>query len=92
MTPEAWIALISAIVAALSLADVVHGHLQSGAREDGKTAEVLREVNEKLKAITDQEAANSARMEDVIERLVAVERSDKEAHRRINELWKELHK
>lgn len=92
MTPEIWIALISAIVAALSLADVVHGHLQSSAREDGKTAEVLREVNEKLKAITDQEAANSARMEDVIERLVAVERSDKEAHRRISELWKELHK
>ncbi len=91
MSAQELIALISTTVAALSLLITLLGHLQSSAREDGKTAEVLRQVNDKLKSITDQEAANTARIESVVERVVAVEQSTKQAHHRIDELRGELH-
>lgn len=90
MTAQTWVALISALVAALALlVNLIRG-MQSSAREDGKTAEILRQVNDKLKSITDQETANSARIEAVVERVVAVEQSAKQAHHRIDELRDEL--
>lgn len=91
MTIQDWIALISVAVAALALLVTLLRGVRSDAREDGKTAEILREVNAKLKSITDQETANSVRMEDVIQRLVAVEQSAKQAHHRIDELRDEIH-
>lgn len=91
MSAQEWITLISTTVAALSLLITLLGHLQSSAREDGKTAEVLRQVDGKLKSITDQEAANTARLESVAERVVAVEQSTRQAHHRIDELRGELH-
>lgn len=66
--------------------------MKSEAREDGKTAEVLKQVNEKLERITAQEAANSARIETIVERVAVVEQSAKEAHHRIDELRNELHR
>ena len=92
MMVQSWIALISAVVAALSLLVTLLRGLQSNAREDGKTAEVLRQVNDKLENISKQEAANSARIEVVVERVVKVEESAKQAHHRIDELRSELHK
>ena len=92
MMVQSWIALISAVVAALSLLVTLLRGLQSNAREDGKTAEVLRQVNDKLENISKQEAANSARIEVVVERVVKVEESTKQAHHRIDELRSELHK
>lgn len=92
MTAQNWITLISTTVAALALCVTLLRGMQSNAREDGKTAEVLRQVNDKLKNITDQETANSARMEAIVERVVAVEQSAKQAHHRIDELREELHK
>ena len=90
MTAQNWITLISATVAALALLVTLLGRMQSSAREDGKTAEVLRQVNDKLESITRQEATNSARLEAVVERVVAVEQSAKQAHHRIDELREEL--
>ncbi|MGX8702085.1 hypothetical protein [Caproiciproducens sp.] len=92
MTAQNWITLISAVVAALALLVTLLRGMQSDAREDGKTAEILRQVDGKLKSITDQEAANSARIETIVERVVAVEQSAKQAHHRIDELREELHK
>lgn len=89
MTAQNWIALLSASVAALALLVTLLGRIQSSAREDGKTAEVLRQVNDKLADITRQQAANSARLEAVAERVVAVEQSAKQAHHRIDELKQE---
>ena len=91
MAVQSWITLISAVVAALSLLVTLLRGLQSSAREDGKTAEVLRQVNDKLENISKQEAANSARIEVVVERVVKVEESAKQAHHRIDELRNELH-
>ena len=88
---QSWIALISAVVAALSLLVTLLRGMQSSAREDGKTAEVLRQVNAKLEEIQKQETSNSARIETVIERVVVVEQSAKQAHHRIDELRDELH-
>lgn len=90
MTAQSWIALLSTTVAALALLVTLLGRMQSSAREDGKTAEVLRQVNDKLESITDQEAANSTRIETIVERVVAVEQSTKQAHHRIDELRDEL--
>lgn len=91
MTVQTWIALISTSVAALSLLVALLRGMKSDAREDGKTAEVLRQVDDKLESITKQEAANSARIEVVVERLVVVEQSAKQAHHRIDELRDEIH-
>lgn len=92
MTVQSWIALASIIVAALSLLVALLRGMKSDAREDGKTAEVLRQVDDKLERISRQEAANSARIEVVVERLVVVEQSAKQAHHRIDELRDEIHK
>lgn len=86
-----WIALASTLVAVLALLVTLVRGMQSNAREDGKTAEVLRQVNDKLESISRQEAANSARIEVVVERVVKVEESAKQAHHRIDELRDEIH-
>jgi small-conductance mechanosensitive channel len=87
-----WIALISTLVALLSLLITLLRSMRSEARQDGKTTEVLRQVNDKLENIAKQEAANSARIEAIVERVVVVEQSAKQAHFRIDELRDELHK
>lgn len=92
MTAQTWIALASTAVAFLALLVTLLRGMQSTAREDGKTVEVLRQVNDKLENISKQEAANSARIEVVVERVVKVEESAKQAHHRIDELRDELHK
>lgn len=92
MTIQSWIALLSILVAFLSLLLTLLRGIKSEAREDGKTAEVLRQVNAKLESIDKQEAANSARIEAIVERVVAVEQSARQAHHRIDELRDELHK
>ncbi|WP_411677169.1 hypothetical protein [Caproicibacter sp.] len=92
MSVQNWIALISASVAFLALLVTLLRGMKSEAREDGKTAEVLRQVNSKLESITKQEAANSARIEAIVERVVVLEQSTKQAHFRIDELREELHK
>lgn len=92
MSVQNWIALISALVALLSLLVTLLRGIRSEAREDGKTAEVLRQVNTQLENISKQEAANSARIETIVERVVIVEQSTKQAHFRIDELRDELHK
>ncbi|OCN02619.1 hypothetical protein [Caproicibacter fermentans] len=92
MSVQNWIALISASVAFLALLVTLLRGMKSEAREDGKTAEVLRQVNSKLEGITKQEAANSARIEAIVERVVVLEQSTKQAHFRIDELREELHK
>lgn len=90
MTTQSWITLASVLVAFLALLVTLMRSMKSDAREDGKTAEILRQVNDKLENITDQEAANSARIEAIVERVVAVEQSAKQAHHRIDELRDEL--
>ncbi|MVB11093.1 hypothetical protein CAFE_17950 [Caprobacter fermentans] len=90
MTIQNWISLISGSVALLALMVTLIRGMQSEAREDGKTAEVLRQVNDKLESIERQETSNSARIESLIERVVAVEQSAKQAHKRIDELREEL--
>mgnify|MGYP006875891515 CR=1 FL=1 len=90
MSVQDWVALISVVVAALALGDTFFSRSQSNAREDGKTAEILREVNEKLKDITDQQTINNTQMQEVIQRLALVEKSDADAHRSIGELWKQI--
>lgn len=92
MTAQTWVALASTAVAFLALLVTLLRGMQSTAREDGKTVEVLRQVNDKLENISKQEAANSARIEVVVERVVKVEESAKQAHHRIDELRDELHK
>ncbi len=92
MSVQNLIALISALVALLALLVTLLRGIRSTAREDGKTAEVLRQVNGKLETISRQEAANSARIETIVERVVIVEQSTKQAHFRIDELREELHK
>ncbi|MVB11685.1 hypothetical protein CAFE_24080 [Caprobacter fermentans] len=92
LSVQNWIALISASVAFLALLVTLLRGMKSEAREDGKTAEVLRQVNSKLEGITKQEAANSARIEAIVERVVVLEQSTKQAHFRIDELREELHK
>lgn len=87
-----WIALISALVAFLSLLVTLLRSMRSQAKQDGKTTEVLRQVNDKLENISRQEAANSARIEAIVERVVVVEQSAKQAHFRIDELRDEMHK
>jgi hypothetical protein len=92
VTVQTWIALISTVVACLALLVTLLRGMKSEAREDGKTAEVLRQVNGKLGSIAKQEATNSARIETIVERVVVVEQSTKQAHHRIDELRSELHK
>ena len=92
MSVQNWIALVSALVALLALLITLLRGLRTEARQDGKTTEVLRQVNDKLEAISRQEAANSARIEAIVERVVVVEQSAKQAHFRIDELRDELHK
>ena len=92
LSMQDWIALISTLVAFLSLLVTVLRSMRSNARQDGKTTEVLRQVNDKLENIAKQEAANSARIEAIVERVVIVEQSAKQAHFRIDELRDELHK
>jgi small-conductance mechanosensitive channel len=87
-----WIALVSTLVAFLSLLVTLLRSMRSQAKQDGKTTEVLRQVNDKLENIARQEAANSARIEAIVERVVVVEQSAKQAHFRIDELRDELHK
>lgn len=87
-----WLMIGSVAVSVLALIDMLHVRSQGNAREDGKTAEILREVNEKLTAITDQEITNSGRIETIVERLVVVEQSTKQAHHRIDEIRDEIHK
>lgn len=92
MSIQDWIALISALVAFLSLLVTLLRSMRSQAKQDGKTTEVLRQVNDKLENISRQEAANSARIEAIVERVVVVEQSAKQAHFRIDELRDEMHK
>lgn len=92
LSVQNWIALISALVAFLALLVTLLRGMRSQAREDGKATEVLRQVNAKLERITRQEAANSARIEAIVERVVVVEQSAKQAHFRIDELREELHR
>jgi hypothetical protein len=81
----------SVAVSVLALIDMFHTRSLSSAREDGKTAEILREVNEKLEDITKQQMVNDTRLGDVIQRLALVEQSDKEAHQKIADLWKKIY-
>ncbi|MFU0832222.1 MAG: Phage protein [Oscillospiraceae bacterium] len=92
MSIQDWIALVSTLVAFLSLLVTLLRSMRSQAKQDGKTTEVLRQVNDKLENIARQEAANSARIEAIVERVVVVEQSAKQAHFRIDELRDELHK
>lgn len=92
VTVQNWIALISTTVAALALLVTLLRGMKSDAREDGKTAEILRQVNDKLESITRQQETSGARLEAIAERVVAVEQSAKQAHLRIDELRDELHK
>ena len=91
MTAQSWITLGSTIVAALALIITLLRGMKSDAREDGKTAEILRQVNDKLESITKQQESSSARLEAIVERVVAVEQSARQAHHRIDELRDELH-
>lgn len=91
MGASQWIAVGSLAVAALSLIIVLLKSLTSDAREDGKTAEVLRQVDGKLKDITDQIKDSNKAMGEVVERLGRVEESAKSAHHRIDELREEIH-
>lgn len=86
-----WIAVGSLAVAVLSLVVVLLKSLTSAAREDGKTAEVLRQVDGKLKDITDQIRDTSKTLGEVVERLGKVEESTKSAHHRIDDLRDEIH-
>lgn len=86
MAVQDWVALVSAGVAILALIDVFHARSQSSAREDGKTAEILREVDAKLKDIADQARDTGRKIEDMDKRLVKVEESTKSAHKRIDEI------
>lgn len=87
---QSWIALASTLVAALALLTTLLRSMQSNAREDGKASEVLRQINDRLENITRQQAADSARIETIAERIVAVEQSAKQAHHRIDELRDEM--
>lgn len=91
MAAQQWIALVSLIVAGLALLVVLVKGMTSSAREDGKTAEVLRQVDGKLTDIRDQGERTAANLERTIERVTRVEESAKQAHHRIDELRDEIH-
>ena len=91
MGASQWIAVGSVVVAALSLAVTLARSLASSEREDGKTAEVLRQVDGKLKDIRDQVGQSAALLERTVERVTRVEESAKQAPHRIDELRSEMH-
>ena len=87
-----WVAVGGLIVAALSLilafvqkksGDKKQDHAE--AEECGKTSEILRTVNDKLKSLDDKATRSEIRIEGFFERLVVVEQSAKQAHHRIDE-------
>lgn len=57
-------------------------------QENGKTSEVLREIDTKLKNLDEKTTRSETRMENFFERLVVVEQSTKSAHKRIDDLEK----
>jgi flagellar biosynthesis/type III secretory pathway M-ring protein FliF/YscJ len=90
-----WIAAGGLIVAALTLLLMFwqktildRDRRDEQQQETGKTSEILREVNEKLKCLDDKATKSNVRLESFLERLVVVEESTKSAHHRIDEIQK----
>lgn len=86
MNTAIWIAVSGVVIAALTLIYAALKDARQNAREDGKTAEILRGVDEKLAGIKEQSSRSEARLEALAERMAAVEQSAKQAHHRIDEL------
>lgn len=91
MNTAIWIAVAGVAVAALTLIYAALRDMRRDAREDGKTAEILRGVDDKLGSLREQSTRSEARLESLVERMVAVEQSAKQAHLRIDELRRYSH-
>ncbi len=90
MTTAVWAALGGITIAALTLIYSALKDLRHSANEDGKTSAILTSVNDKLSKLDEKMTRNEARVEGMMERVIAVEQSAKQAHHRIDELRNEL--
>jgi hypothetical protein len=86
-----WIALGGVAIAALTLIYAALKDIRHGANEDGKTSAILTSVNDSLGKLDEKMTRNEGRVEGVLERVIAVEQSTKQAHHRIDELRDEIH-
>jgi hypothetical protein len=91
MTTAVYVALGGVTIAAITLIYSALKDIRRGATEDGKTSAILTSVNDKLGKLDEKMTRNEARVEGVMERVIAVEQSAKQAHHRIDELRDEIH-
>jgi septal ring factor EnvC (AmiA/AmiB activator) len=91
MTAAVYTTLGGVAIAAIALIYSALKDMRQGANEDGKTSAILKSVNDKLGKLDEKMTRNDSRIESIMERVIAVEQSAKQAHHRIDELRDEIH-